>query len=125
MTCENDEWTIELVRDNPSTPSWESTLVFCIEIDGNAITGDVYEGVEPTLISSVTGTYAALTGVSGGLISLDFTWSGIDVCVAGVTYDDNPTKLTGRYWAYGSSSLLEEDPAPADGDTGTATGQQT
>lgn len=134
---ETKEWTIEIKRDSrPAEPQFVATLVFNLNAQNEIVTGQVWDGVESRLLSTVKGTHKPLPGAEQSFMALDFKWGKVNVALFGVTVKTPETVLfTGRFRAIaltvaelnGNSERLE-DPSPmgpADGDTGSGTGQQT
>jgi hypothetical protein len=148
MACVDpkQEWTIHTKNDNTGE---ESTLVFCVNIAGGIITGDVDEvkdGV-PQYLSTVTGTDEPLAvSVAISFRTFNFTWGASRVILAGNAFlASTPRTFRGRFAAFAAAplaaearagggtttrqSLVEGDTitaqSPSDGDTGTGTGQQT
>ena len=84
------EWTIDLVRESRlNQPAFRAILVFNLNAENGIITGTVSEGIEGTLLSTVTGTYQPLSGISYWFMTLDFKWGDTDVMVSGVTYESS------------------------------------
>jgi len=138
MACDTgfQEWTVNLFLDtDPSTV--DTQLVFCIRFNANqTIDGKAFD-TSGMFVSNVTGRNKpfghANPGGGASLISLEFSMNSVNVTIAGVKL---PTRFEGRLRAFGAAELAvaapshdvitdELTPAPADGDTGTATGTQT
>jgi len=131
---ENKEWTIEIKRDSQrGKPSFEATLVFIVTTQNGIVTGQVWEGVDSHLLSTVTGTYTPLPGGHRWSMALEFKWGDVNVTLSGEAVETPATVLfTGRYSTRAlttpkdTGEMLDPLPtAPGDGDTGTGTGQQT
>ena len=134
---ENKEWTIELKRDSkPGKSPFEATLVFNLNAQNGIITGQVWEGTEPQLLSPVTGTYKPLPGDHRWLMTIEFKWGNVDVTLSGEAVETPDTvHFNGHYRARAFTAPATKDKgeaedgslprAPGDGDTGTGTGQQT
>lgn len=133
---QNKEWTIEIERDSqPGRPTFVATLVFRLNTQNGVVTGQVWDGVERRLLSSVTGTHKPLPGADSWFMALEFKWGDTNVALSGVTVETPETTLfRGRFRASGTSTKdTEENPVvvtpplmvPGDGDTGSGTGQQT
>jgi len=131
------EWTIDLKGDpKPNQPAFAATLVFDLNIQDGVVTGQVREGVENRVLSSVTGTHQPLAGTDNGFLAIDFIWGNVDVALFGVTVETPETihfsgrfKCTGLPGAASNGTAQNMDGtspmAPGEGDTGTGTGQQT
>ena len=136
-SLESKEWTIEIVRDlQADKPAFVATLVFSLSTQNGIVTGQVWDGIERRLLSTVNGTHQPLPGTDHWFLALEFKWGNVDVTLSGVTVETPETVLfNGRYRASASSAaalnqdlgLLGDPPStdPADGDTGSGTGQQT
>ena len=131
------EWTIELKRDSePDEPPF-ATLVFRLDVQDGVVTGQVWEGVDRQFISTVTGTHEPLPDDEHWYMALVFTWGNVNMVLSGTTVKTPETIFfDGRYTASAASATLVarnsqigmpsiSSMAPADGDTGTGTGQQT
>ena len=134
------EWTIAMVRESRlDQPAFRAVLVFNVHAENGIITGTVSEGIEGRLLSTVTGTYQPLAGVSYLFMTLDFKWGDTDVMVSGVAYESSGIlHFAGRFRALALTSVamaavvgdvnefnIPPGTNPGSGDTGTATGQQT
>jgi len=135
-TPEIKEWTIELTRDSERPEPSFATLVFKLITQNGIITGEVWDGIENQLISTVRGTHVPLPGDERWSMTLEFIWGNVSVAISGLTAETPETVLfNGGYTTtalttvapISNAGTLEilETMAPADGDTGTATGQQT
>jgi hypothetical protein len=111
----------------------EETLVFCLRIEGNAITGEVFDS-QGVRLSSVTGTHIPFGPMERAFMSLAFKWEPSEILVAGFSFKSGSTKFQGRFISSAitdapnidegaQADLLGSGPDP--GDTGTGTGQQT
>jgi len=131
------EWTIELKRDSePDEPPF-ATLVFRLDVQDGVVTGQVWEGIDRQFISTVTGTHEPLPDDEHWYMALVFTWGNVNMVLSGTTVKTPETIFfDGRYTASAASATLVatnsqigmlsiSSMAPADGDTGTGTGQQT
>jgi hypothetical protein len=125
-------WIVAEDNPTPTPPIYLQTLTFPdLKVAANGdLTGDVYIGT--TKLSSVTGTCRPLTSPDGNLLTLAFNWGAVDIFLTGFTYVKGFTKFKGRYIATQHGGIAVELnerlallAAPGDGDTGTATGQQT
>ncbi|HSE16266.1 MAG TPA: hypothetical protein VLB46_04390 [Pyrinomonadaceae bacterium] len=136
-TLETKEWTIELKRDSSQTdePPF-ATLVFRLDTQNGVVTGEVWNGIESQFISTVTGTHEPVPGDEHWLMRLEFVWGNVSVTLSGETVETPSTVLfNGRYTARALTAVasngntgplkIPASMAPADGDTGTGTGQQT
>ena len=134
---ENQEWTTEIIRESqPSQSEFRAILVFTLNAQNGIVTGTVSEGVGGRFISTVTGTYQPLPEVTYWFMTLDFKWGNTDMMVSGITFDAPGTvRFVGRFRAIALAEVaatgdirkfdIVADPDPGNGDTGTATGQQT
>ena len=149
MACvhPNEEWTVFTTTD---TTSKRALLVFCLRINGGGkITGRVNElpidsgGTvigDPIDLGKVKGHQdPTAEDPSVHVLTLDFHWGGSKVIVAGIRFTSStPDTFSGRFSAFGgagraaaagvqpsSGATTVASAAPADGDTGTATGTQT
>ena len=135
MTAATKEWTIEMKRDAKlGEESLFATLVFHLETQNGVVTGRVWEAVDLTALSTVRGTHQPSPNAESLFLSLEFTWGDVAVKLSGITTETPATVFfSGRYTAVSTfdGSVLSLDPLPpsmvipADGDTGTGTGQQT
>ena len=136
-SIETKEWTIEITRDSqPGKPPFTATLVFNLNAQNEVVTGQVWDGVERRLLSTVTGTHKPLAGADQSFMSLEFKWGQVNVTLWGVT-DETPETIhfNGRFRAAavdrdkpkGKSETMDGvlPLEPGDGDTGSGTGQQT
>jgi hypothetical protein len=139
-TQENQEWTIELNRESKASEApFKAILVFKLSDQNGIVTGTVSEGIAGRSLSTVTGTHQPLAGIEARFMALDFKWGDKDIMVSGVTYKTPETEFfSGRFRALaltavaahavvGDVSTFQIVPGtdPGNGDTGTATGQQT
>lgn len=136
-STEAKEWTIEIKRDSqPGKPPFTATLVFNLNAQNEVITGQVWDGVERRLLSTVKGTHKPLPGAAQSFMALEFKWGQVNVALLGVTDETAETiHFTGRYRATavprdkskGKSETMDgvSPLEPGDGDTGSGTGQQT
>lgn len=139
MTPATKEWTIEIRRDaRTGDESFLATLVFHLETQNGVVTGRVWDGVDLTFLSDVRGTHQPSPAAESLFMSLEFTWGDKAVKLSGITTETPATVFfSGRYTAsvltvstFGvTASAVDLLPPslviPADGDTGTGTGQQT
>jgi len=144
MPCE-ENWTIDVVFNSPADTTTR-TLVFCINFNGDTISGDVDLLVNGELrdLSLVTGTIRVLPNVLTPnpnrpvrLMSLNFTWGGTRVLLSGTTFPVGAqNRFDGDISAFSvlaagapsgatSSAPTEQIVGPSDGDKGTGTGTQT
>jgi hypothetical protein len=136
MACTDQEWTIETKTDS-ATPK-QATLVFCLKNVTGIITGEVFEGVGGPRLSSVVGKNEPILGSVFTIMTLTFAWSAVKIMMNGFTFKTGETiHFQGRFVAFKSvdvpeasrsgTTTADSEPltAPDDGDTGTATGQQT
>lgn len=142
MACDlttNQEWTIDIILESDAQ---KRTLVFCILIDGDTITGKVdvmsLEN-EAVFLSDVTGHNRVLPNIPTEdpnrpvrAMTLFFNWGTTRVVLPGTVFPFGvPTRFAGLLTAF-------EDPqtsapptegtlpsAPRGNDTGTSTGTQT
>lgn len=137
MACDTgfEEWTFDLVLDrNPVIV--DSRLVFCLQFfPDRRIEGKVFKS-DGTFLSNLSGRNQPFVHVAPGagvtLMSVDFLMSPVLVTISGVKLG---RRFEGRLRASTTVALAAALPsgslptavalAPADGDTGTATGTQT
>jgi len=131
---ESQEWTIVIKPDSqPGKAPFEATLVFDITTQNGIVTGQVSDGVEGRLLSTVTGTHTLSPDGSTGVMTLEFKWGDVNVTLTGDTSETPETVLfSGHFTARGVVANGPKNKAgapslraPGDGDTGTGTGQQT
>src|ERR1044071_1003849 len=137
--CQNSKWIINLWKlEIPSgtiAPPFPlpllETLFFDLTINAatGAISGDVFLG--NIRLSSVTGNCAPNTTPDGNLLGLSFNWGSVDVYIAGFTHTQTFVRFKGVYRAQNRVAIPDSFDdrlkafAPGDGETGTATGNQT
>jgi hypothetical protein len=139
-TEEKQEWTIELIREpKPYETPFTAILVFKLSDQNGIVTGTVSEAIDARFLSTVTGTHQPLAGIEARFMALDFKWGDTDIMVSGVTYKTPETEFfSGRFRVLAltavAANVVIGDVAefgiapgtdPGNGDTGTATGQQT
>ena len=139
-TRETQEWTIQLNRESKASEApFTAILVFKLSDQNGIVTGTVSEGIDGRCLSTVTGTHQSVAGVEARFMALDFKWGDKDIMVSGVTYKTPETEFfSGRFRAMvltavaahaviGDVAAFDILPStdPGNGDTGTATGQQT
>lgn len=145
MPCE-ENWTIDVVFNAPADTT-QRTLVFCLNFNGDTISGDV-DILSPESVlkdlSSVSGTRRDLPHVMSTnparpvrLMTLNFTWGNTRVVLSGTTFPDGAqNRFEGDIAAFAVlaagapsgakvSSPTEQIVGPSDGDKGTGNGTQT
>lgn len=135
--CQSRNFTIEFNRDVDDARL--DTLFFLLDITGSIISGNVFPSVGSTPLSSVTGTCQSFMRPDSSLFTMTFTWNTVTVSVIGVvSFHNGKRRVTfeGRFSAAAHTDAqvpqVLRDPnvrlviiPPSDGDTGTASGQQT
>jgi len=134
---EPKEWVIELKRDSPADkPSFEATLVFKLDAQNEILRGQVWDGVNGHLLSTVIGTIKRVPGAEESSMELEFKWGKVNVMLEGQAVEALDTvHFKGRYRASASTAAKSNHKGghvdavalmePSDGDTGSGTGQQT
>jgi hypothetical protein len=136
--CTNSNFSIDMIRDVDSLRL--DTLFFLLAINGGRITGNVFLSNGTSPLSPVTGTCVSQPKPDVSVVDLAFTWDTVTVSVKGVIFFNNgPRRVQfhGRFLAERRADAAETASVvpvagarplpipPADGDTGTSTGQQT
>jgi len=132
---ENKEWTIDIKRDAATgEPEFAATLVFRLDMENEVVTGQVWNGIDRQLLSTVKGTRKPLPGLNESFVALEFEWGDVIMTLSGTMTESDTVSFNGRYRATALTTLHAQDKsgtdspypmAPGDGDTGSGTGQQT
>ena len=123
MECPADRvWNIATqVLNQPKV----EILIFCLDINEEGhITGKV-EHSDGTLLSDVSGRREPLGGIVSSM-TLNFDWDSVSIVMVGLAIGNVQAMFIGGFHATGNGneSVIRAF-APGDGDTGTATGNQT
>jgi hypothetical protein len=129
-------WKINEDVSVPLPPApFDSFLTFLLKVvAGQIVYPDSKVFLGTVLLSSVSGTCQPVANPDGTAMTLQFTWDRVDVFMTGFTYLSGFTRFRGCWLAKTHMGALPNEfsealrsilVAPDDGDTGTATGQQT
>ena len=135
--CTNGNFSVDMVRDIDDLRL--DTLFFQLTITSGTITGNVFLSNGTTPLSSVTGTCQSFGRPDLSLVNMSFTWDAVTVFVIATIFFHNRSRrimFVGRFVAARIRNeeipqVMREPNArpvpipPADGDTGTSSGQQT
>lgn len=135
--CTNSNFSVDIVRDADDLRL--DTLFFNLTISGSRISGNVFLSNGPSPLSSVSGSCQSFARPDVSLYTLTFTWDTVTVFVIALIFSNRRSGrviFSGRFVAARITDaevpLVTREPGarpnripPADGDTGTATGQQT
>lgn len=127
-------WKFHMTNDK--TPTQDDVLNFCLKFDQGKVTGTVFDsdGNPLSRDSSVTGTRTPTDNPQVDLVTMHFAWDNdsdtVDVITAGAIFKRSTGRDRNFVGLFHARAIFEATIrakllAPGDGDTGTATGNQT